>query len=435
MSQEHTAPKNWRDGLTGYHYLVLAVAIMGWMFDTMDQWLFVFAKQHAIRELMGPDASAADIQFNIGIVTTFLMLGWATGGLFFGMVGDRLGRTRTMAITILMYAGFTGLSGLAQNVTQFAALRFLTGLGIGGEFAAGAALVAESLPEHSRATALSLVQAISALGNVMSGVINMGMASMLSLDTAWRWIFALGVIPALLVVLIFFFIEEPAAWQEARKHAKEKGKSMGSIGELFSHPTWRRNTFVGVTLAAVGVTGFWGISVFSAELLRSVLNPENLPDLKQAVEYKVSLAVIGQNVGCFFGALAYAWMARRIGRRWAFAVALLACLVIIPSTFGLTKSFAHALVFFPLMGFGLLAIFGGFAVYFPELYPTRLRSTGIGFCYNVARFVSAFFPILFGNLTGIFGIRWAGAIISAVFIIGLIALPFGPETKDKPLPE
>ncbi len=195
--------KRFSDGLTGYHYLVLVVACLGWSFDTMDQWLFVFAKQHAIRELLGAGATTGDVIKYSNIATAALMIGWAAGGLLFGMIGDRLGRTKTMGLTILLYALFTGLSGLAWNWQSFAALRFLTGLGVGGEFAAGAALVAEAFPAHARATALGIVQATSALGNVTAALINLGFARM---EWNWRWLFGVGVLPALLVVVIFALI-------------------------------------------------------------------------------------------------------------------------------------------------------------------------------------------------------------------------------------
>ncbi len=436
MSEQNTmTQKRWTEGLTGYHYLVLVMAIMGWMFDTMDQWLFVFVKQPAIRALV-PGASEAELNSYIGIATMCMMLGWATGGLFFGIVGDRLGRTKTMAITILMYAGFTGLSGFAHNWIEFSFYRFLTGLGIGGEFAAGTALVAETFPDHARSTALALVQSMSAIGNVLSGVINITLSTMLtSVDSVWRYVFAIGVLPGLLVFIILLYVKEPQAWKDAKERAKKGEEGLGSIKEMFSHPRWRKNTIIGVILATVGVVGFWGISVWSAELLRGVLNPDNLPELRRSTEVKVSLAVIAQNLGCFFGALAYGAVAKQYGRRIGFAIALLGCLIVIPITFLFTNSFPVAVVLFFSMGFMLLAIFSGYAIYFPELYPTRLRSTGVGFNYNVARFISAFGPYIFGSLAQRVGIRYAGVIISSVFVIGLAVLPFAPETKDKPLPE
>ncbi len=436
MSEAMTEkPKKWNEGLTGYHYLVLAVAVMGWMFDTMDQWLFVFAKQPAMRALL-PGVPESELNWYVGIATTCMMLGWATGGLFFGMVGDKLGRTKTMAITILMYAGFTGLSGLSQNWIQFMLFRFLTGLGIGGEFAAGAALVAETFPDHARPTALALVQSMSAIGNILAGVVNLLLSSMISsIEHVWRYVFFVGIVPAFLVFLIRWYIEEPESWSSAKEKAKRGEESLGSIKDLFGDPRWRKHTIIGIVLATVGVVGFWGISVWSAELLRGILNPNNLPELKRATEIKVSLAVMAQNFGCFLGALAYGVVAKNMGRKIGFTLALLGCLIVIPITFLLTNSFATAVIFFFLMGFMLLAIFSGYAVYFPELYPTRLRSTGVGFCYNVARFISAFGPYTFGRLASVVGLRYAGVFISSVFLIGLFVLQYAPETKGKPLPE
>lgn len=426
------ATKRWTEGLTGYHYLVLAVACLGWSFDTMDQWLFVFAKQHAIRDLLGPGATPENVSHYSTIATAALMIGWATGGLFFGMVGDRLGRTRTMAVTILVYAIFTGLSGLSQNWQQFAAFRFLTGLGVGGEFAAGAALVAESFPSHSRAIALGTVQATSALGNVTAGLLNLGFARA---EIGWRWLFAVGIVPALLVVVIFYFVREPEAWQHARALAKKGQGGIGSIPGLFAERTIRRNTIVGLLLASVGVIGFWGISVWTPELLRSVLNPSALPELKSRVEQQISYAGMAQNLGSFFGALGFAWVAQRIGRRWAFVVALAACIAVIPGTFFLTSSFATALVLFFLVGASLLFLLGGYTVYLPELFPTRLRSTGTGFCYNVARFITAGALFVSASLVSTYGLPTTVLIVSSVFVLGFFVLPFAPETKDKPLPE
>jgi MFS family permease len=442
MSQDGMLkPKSWTDGMTRYHLLVLVVACLGWSFDTMDQWLFVFAKQHALRELLtaqgmltGLEKAAADglVGYYSNVATAALMIGWAVGGLFFGMVGDRLGRTKTMALTILTYAIFTGLSGLSQTWEQFALFRFLTGLGVGGEFAAGAALVAETFPSHSRATALGIVQASSSIGNVTAGLLNMGFASM---ALSWRWLFAVGIVPALLVVVIFAFVKEPAAWTESRQRVKAGREKSGTIFGLFSEPWLRRNTLVGLCLAAVGVIGFWGISVWTPELLRGVLNPNGDVALKAATESRISLAGITQNLGGFCGALCFAWVAQRIGRRGAFVIALTACVTVIPATFYFTTSFATALVFFFLMGAALLYFLSGFAVYFPELFPTRLRSTGTGFCYNVARFVTAGALFASAPFVRAYGLSTTVMCVSAVFLLGFIVLIFAPETKDKPLPE
>lgn len=432
MTQQNGAVfrRSWRDGLTGYHYLVLVVASCGWLFDTMDQWLYVLARQPAIADLLDVPLDDPAVKHYSGIVQTLFIIGWATGGFLFGMLGDRFGRTRTMALTVLMYAGFTGLSGLSQNWWQFAAFRFLTGLGVGGEFAAGASLVAEVFPDHARATALGIMQASSAIGNILAGVINLTVAP----TWGWRSVFFVGVLPAFLVFVIRLYVREPERWEDAKKKATGSHMSVGSILELFS-PAYRRGTLVGLGMAAIGIIGFWGISTWSPDLLRGVLNPTNDPALRAATERSVSLAAMAQNFGAFWGALAFAFIAQRIGRLPTFALTFLGCLYIIPATFFLTKSFALALYFFPLMGFFLLMLLGGFAVYFPELYPTRLRATGVGFCYNTARYLAAAAPMVFGHLSAVSGIAAAATILSSAFLFGLFILPVAEETKDKPLPE
>lgn len=424
--------ERWYEGLTSYHILVLVVASLGWAFDTMDQWLYVLARQPALAELLGTPSEDLVAMYG-GIVQAIFIFGWATGGFLFGIVGDKLGRTRAMMITILLYAGFTGMSAISRTWWEFAIYRFLCGLGVGGEFGAGAALIAEVFPERSRAAALGIMQASSALGNISAGLINLTIGA--SPNLGWRYVFAVGMLPALLVFVIRMFVREPERWERKKIAATSGAERLGSLVELFSDPRWRRNTIVGVSLAAVGVIGFWGIGTWSPDLLRSILNPNNLPELEISTERAVSIAIMMQNAGAFFGILSWAWLGERIGRKGAFACSFLLCLIVIPLTFQFTSNFTEALIMFPLMGFFTTSLFGGYAVYFPELYPTRLRATGTGFCYNVARYLAIAGPYTFGHLRAAYGIRAAGSILSLVFCLGLIALPAAPETKDKPLPE
>ena len=473
------APKSWRAGLTPYHYLVLVVACLGWLFDTMDQWLYVMARQPAITELLRHAEMATtpdDVRYYSSLVQGIFLFGWATGGLFFGIVGDRWGRTRCMAITVGMYAVFTGLSGLAQNWQMFALFRFLTGLGIGGEFAAGAALIAEVFPQHARSTALSVMQATSAMGNMAAGVISLSVFSYVPPEMAWRWIFGIGFIPAVLVFAIRLFIKEPDKWKEAQEDAKRGDIKLGVITELLS-PALRRRTLTAVGLAAVGVIGFWGIGTFSPDLLRGAIgdptgdgivyngdqnsaaeveafraalsekdrarfdgltdNPQGRPkeELAKDANQKTSIAIIMQNFGAFFGILAWGWLAQRTGRKPAFAVSLICSAIIVPVTFHFTSSFTVALILYPIMGFFLTSLFGGYAVYFPELFPTRLRATGTGVCYNVARYIAIAGPPALAYLSRPYGFAWGATMLSSVFILGLFILYFAPETKGHELPE
>ncbi|MCL4217126.1 MAG: MFS transporter [Candidatus Hydrogenedentes bacterium] len=440
MGQDSSSTMKWYQGLTGYHWLVLVVAALGWTFDTMDQWLYVLARTPAIKELLGAGATPEMVAKYAANMNGVFIFGWATGGFVFGMIGDRLGRTTTMALTVLIYAVFTAASGLSTSWQMFAIFRFLTGLGIGGEFAAGAALIAEVFPDHARAAALGIMQACSAVGNVAAGVIGLIVASSGGIEatgegiSGWRILFFVGLAPALLVFVIRLFIKEPDKWHHAQAEAAKGGIQLGAITNLFTDPVLRRNTLVGVGLAAVGVIGFWGIGTFSPDLVRASISQSQMDPQKAA-----SVGIIVQNSGAFFGILAWAWLAQRVGRKIAFGVTFGACFVIVPATFHIvlaSGSYTAVLILFPIMGFFTTALFGGYAVYFPELFPTRLRATGTGFCYNVARYVAIGGPWLFGVLTARFDIAMAATLVSFVFLLGLfVVLPFARETKGQPLPE
>lgn len=569
----------WHRELTRYHWFVLIVAALGWLFDTMDQQLFNLARVPAMNELLAPSPgelpSRDDVSFYGGIATAVFLLGWATGGLFFGILGDRIGRARTMMITILAYSLCTGLSALSQNVWDFAFYRFLTGLGVGGEFAVGVALVAEVMPDRARPFALGLLQALSAVGNIMAALISIGLGHMeesgvlgqLSFGgvavTAWRAMFVVGTFPALLALIIRRKLKEPEQWQAAISASNEdliidghvvskRGHRAGSYRELFGNPVYRKRAIVGLILATSGVIGVWGIGFFSIDLNRSVFrksfeqeardsgeaardrdvlrlilkdprsmagwaanlrsgdllnstaqtadaqpimlamrelhgakkeltvasileildkNGKSAERTKLVSDYlqgdpestdgdalaKASMAraksINGRltrwagytsmmlNVGAFFGIYGFTLITHRIGRRKSFAISFVAAGASTAMVFWYLNDVSDVFWMIPLMGFCLLSLFGGYAIYFPELFPTRLRSTGTSFCYNVGRFVAASGPLTLGLLTSeVFvnypePMRYAGVSMCSVFLLGLLALPFAPETRGEPLPQ
>src|SRR5580700_7696988 len=254
---------SWRRELTGYHSWVLSIAALAWSFDTMDQRIFILARGPAMVSLLPAGATPAEITYYSGVVTAVFMLGWAIGGFCFGILGDRWGRAKTMMLTVLLYSAFTGLSALSRGLWDFSLYRFLTGLGVGGEFAAGVTLVAEVMPASARAHALGVLQAFGAVGNIIGSLL-----SFVVLPLGWRWMFVVGVLPALLVAAVFRKMAEPEAWRVAR--AKES-RGTGGVSDLFLNPRWRRNTLVGLTLAISGVVGLWGISLWIPELIREAL--------------------------------------------------------------------------------------------------------------------------------------------------------------------
>ena len=437
----------WYRELSRYHWFVLGVACMGWAFDTMTQQLFALGRRDAMRDLLGAGASSAAISAQAGYATTIFMLGWATGGVIFGVLGDRIGRAKTMTMTILFFTVFTGLSVFARGVWDFNAYRFLCGLGVGGQFAVGVSLVAEVVPERARPYALGAVQACSAVGNMIAALTGIlaGRVEQAGIITgAWRYMFLAGALPAPLALLVFRKLKEPEQWLKARAEKKR----LGSFRELLlGDPRWRRNAIAGLCLAFSGVVGLWGIGFFSYDLLRGPLESAFRAQgfagagLAGKVTTWIGITSLLQNAGGFFGVHAFTWLTHALDRKRAFAVSFVAAMTVTAYTFWNLKTFSDIFWMIPLMGFAQLSLFGGYAIYFPELFPTRLRSTGTSFCYNVGRFVAAAGPFTLGLLTSrVFAgyaepMRYAGVSMCLVFLVGLAALPFLPETKGQALPE
>ncbi|MBN1909006.1 MAG: MFS transporter [Pirellulales bacterium] len=584
MSEVPEKSTKWYHELTGYHWFVLVVCTLAWLFDCGDQQIFALARKPAMGTLLGVDKTNPIVDTYGGFATMIMLIGWATGGIIFGIMGDRVGRAKTMVWTILCYSIFTGLSGFSQTPWDFLLFRFLTGLGVGGQFAVGVSLVAEVMPERARAPALGLLQAFSAAGNVGAALMVMGIGVIenqgyIASDTSWRWMFAIGVIPALLAVVVMSRLKEPERWQKAVAEDGTKHQKAGSISELFGTPRWRKNVIVGMLLASAGVIGLWGIGFFSFDLNRSVfrkkeeqkcrdagdaqldqqflhrlvhdpeavgkvvvrreikvedsdepkivyepalkpqsfisLDPENrdprilfeaivaltedgkpvtvdsvvgaldterkdawkaqtaeerarrkaylevkantketptieseikridarYKDINGEVTFWASITSMMFNIGAFFGVYVFSRVTQRIGRRPTFIIFFALAFFATVTAFLYMDKPSEVFWMVPLMGFFQLSVFGGYAIYFPELFPTRLRSTGVSFCYNIARFVSALGPAALGLLTStVFAdqpepMRYAGVTMSTIFLFGIIVVFFAPETKDQPLPE
>jgi MFS family permease len=418
------------------------------MFDCLDQQLFNIARRPAMRALVAEEQVTA----YSGYATAIFLIGWGTGGIAFGILADLLGRARSMVFTILLYSLFTGLSSLSQGFWDFAFYRFLTGLGVGGQFAVGVSLVAEEMPDRARPFALGMLQALSAFGNITAALVGIVLAYLARdgvIKESWRIMFLVGAVPALLVLVIMRRLREPERWTKmaAEKSLRER---MGAYGaELFRDPRWTRNAVVGLLLASSGIIGLWAIGFFSIDLQQAIfrtrLTAEGLPpeEVTFRVGFWASMTSVMLNLGAFFGIYAFSRVTHHLGRRPTFAVAFVLALFSTAFVFWKFNSIADIFWMIPLMGFCQLALFGGYAIYFPELFPTRLRSTGTSFCYNGARFVAAVGPSALGLLHGQFAkahgdipaFRYAGIVMCAIFLVGLLVLPFAPETKGKPLPE
>jgi MFS family permease len=446
----------WRQ-LNRYHWFVFFVASLAWLFDCLDQQLFILARNSAITALSAPGMDAALLKKAGGNATAIFIAGWALGGLIFGSVGDRIGRARTLTLTVLMYSLFTGLSAFATSVPMFEFFRFVTGLGVGGVFGLSVALVADSLPDGARPHALGLLQALSAVGNITAGSIAVLIGYLetfkIAPGSAWRWMFLIGALPAFLCVFIQMRLKEPEKWVAARAAGRVTGVKFGSYVALLGDRRWRSRALIGMLLCISGVIGLWGIGFFSPELINDVigrsLKAEGIALAKQPGfrTMWVGVNMIVQNAGSFAGMLVFTKLASRHGRRPVFAVGYICAMLSTILVFKFLNRRSDIFWMVPLMGFFQLSLFAGFAIYLPELFPVSLRSTGTSFCYNVGRFIAAAGPLFMGHLTAwlasgattpeqkLHAFRNACGWMSAIFLLGLFVLPFAPETKGKPLPD
>jgi len=446
-NEQVIAPKqgNVLEGVTFYHWLVFIIASAGWLFDCMGQRIHVLSRFPALKELLGPGISDALILSWSGYATTAMIIGWATGGILFGMMSDKWGRVKTMVTTLLAYTIFSGLTGLAQTGVQFLIFRFLGGLGIGGMFGSATTLIAESVPTRIRPLALGFMQTLSSLGNITASLLSTwikpGQAEFYLGYAGWRWIFLAGAAPAILALVIPFVLHEPEAWKEAKRFAREHKdatRQVGRMGDLFRQKQWRKNTFVGIGLGLAGMAGLWGIGFFSPELISTALKNESQAVIDTVRGYGTAF----QDIGSFLGMLTFTIVATYVGRRIAFAGAFILCLGSTIFVFNNLHTGADAYWMLPLMGFAQLSVFGGYSIYFPELFPTRLRGTGVGFCYNTVRYLAAVFPLMLMGLNQLLieqgaahPFRLSATILSSIFLLGLVTLIWAPETKGKPLPQ
>jgi len=432
-----------------HHWFVFSVASLAWLFDCLDQQLFNLARDGAMEDLLADKARAIEYA---PYTTSVFLVGWAIGGLIFGALGDRYGRAKILSLTILMYSVCTGLSSFSHGFADFCAYRFVTGLGVGGVFGLAVALVADSVPDRSRAPALGLLQSLSSLGNITAGLLGMaiGLLAVRRLLPwglqAWQAMFLVGAVPALLCVPILRRLKEPEKWVRAKAEGVRTGVKFGSYATLLRDRKWGKHAWLGLILCSAGIIGLWGIGNFHPRIIRAIIDAHLAGDaltpaaLASKKAYWSSVGLLLQNIGGFFGMLALAKFAQVRGRRPAFALALMLSFLCTLLVFRYLREVEQIYWMLPIMGFGQYSVFGVYAIYLPELFPTSLRSTGTSFCYNFGRLAAASAPFTLGRITrslggNIEGFRTAGMWVSLVLLLGIVVLPFLPETKGKPLPE
>ncbi len=403
--------------------MVCGAAFLGWLFDGFEMGLFPIVARPALMD-MYPGQGEVDAYVGqwMGWITAVFLLGAAAGGFLFGFLGDRLGRVKAMTLSILTYSIFTGMGYFAQTPWDLAGYRFLASLGMGGEWSLGVALVMESWPERWRPLMAGVIGAAANFGFLLVGAV--GKFRVVTQDD-WRWMWLVGIAPAGLVFLIRLFVPESEKW----KTAKANSKGHSPIREVLSPPTLRW-TLLAVCFSSVALIGTWG-SVQWIPVWVDQLAGETQPTAKAEV---AMLSAMGAILGCVSGPL----IGGRLGRRPAFFGLCFASLVVCGVLFRVELDYGttfKCLVFFA--GMTTAAFYGWFPLYLPELFPTRCRATGQGIGYNMGRIMAAGCAIGSGQLVAVFDGDYArmGAVITLVYLVGMIVIWWAPETKGKPLPE
>jgi MFS family permease len=430
MSQlKNPAQEPWYHGVTRYQWLVLIIASAGWIFDAFEGQIYNITRGDMLPDLLKVPADSPLVKSWGEKFLGIFLIGGTIGGWLFSSLADRWGRKPVMALTILFYSIFTGLTAMATELWQVGALRFFVAMGVGGEWAVGAALVAEVFPAKARARAGGIFHASSVIGLWLAAVTG------LAVGEHWRIAYLIGVVPALLVLWVRVSVKEPESWV----HAKEtKGDRLGSFADLLGDARWRSRAIFGALLAMVGLATFWGVVVAGQNLAEDLLKRQGVDPKEAASRGKIAYGFI-QTAGAAVGMVCFGPLSARFGRRATFAMMHICALVItviicwVPSAMG---SYGLLLCLLPIFGFFGLGIHAGYAVYFPELFPTHLRATGSGFCFNTGRILAA--PVLIwlsAWLKQEYDLRVAITLLAGFFLLGLVFLCFLPETRNKELPE
>ena len=421
-----TASTRWYHDVTRYQWLVLTIASLGWVFDAFEGQLYNITRADMLPDLLRVPADDPLVKVWGERFLGIFLIGGTLGGWIFSSMADKWGRKPVMALTILFYSIFSGMTAFASEIWHVGALRFLVAMGVGGEWAVGAALVAEAFPAKARERAGGIFHATSVVGLWLAAGVGLAVAS------NWRVAYLVGIVPALLVLWVRASVKEPETWQAAKSNHSDE---LGSFRALLGNPKWRSRAIFGALLAMVGLATFWGVVIAGQDLSADLLKRLNDPHASE--KSKIAFGFV-QTAGAGVGMLSFGPLSSRIGRRKTFALMHVFALVMTPVICWVPfyfQSFTLMLCLLPIFGFFAQGIHAGYAVYFPELFPTHLRATGAGFCFNTGRILAA--PVLIwgsAEMKRILDLRWAITWLGCLFLLGLLILPFLPETRGKDLP-
>ena len=443
--------------LTKHQRFVLIIAWLGWVFDVMEASFFGLTKQAMMKEMLGAAEYARIGTEWEGRIHGGMIIGWALGGLIFGIVADKWGRGRTLLLTVFIYCLFTGLTSLCQTPSQVLGARFLTGLGIGGEWAAGAALIAETVPNHYRARAAAFLQTAAAFGSIIGVFVSIGAG-----NANWRWVYVAGILPAVLCFVARFRLEgnektpknrgvvetpvEPVGLLESPELSKATTAPTSSLtltdspnsgGESSTNPLFQLLTtrpynirlLAAVLIGVVGIAGGGILPFWLPNLVKDAL-----PGATDAtVAYYKNLTMIVLHLGTLAGVLVFPPLTDRYGRRPSFAGFFVASGLMLYLTATQAVSLPLLFILPPLASFFALGVTAGFGLYFPELFTTQFRATGSGIAYNSARILIAPLQVWIGVNAKTQGVGPTIGLVAMIYVIGLVGLSFAPETRGKKL--
>jgi MFS family permease len=403
--------------ITRYHVLVFIGCWLGGMFDGMDSTLMTVVLPSAIGDLV--HSMAPEVIGHYGsLVGSAFLFGWMLGGVLIGMVGDRLGRIRSMILSIMLYAVFTGLAGLSQTWWQLALCRFLTGLGIGGELVSITTFLAEVWPERSRAIAIGILITSYQAGVLVAGTI-------VKFIPFWRTVFFIGALPAVLTVFLRLTLRESERWMESKQQMREDYRL---LGELFA-PEHRRNLAVGAIAFGGLLIGYWASLSWIPAWIQTFFPPsEGSTQRAVATMWQGSAAVVGCTLA--------GWSADRIGRIPTIVISYAGCFLSSALLFLTNDHFSDAIY----AESAALGFFIGLAqaimyVYLPELFPTRIRATAVGFCLNAGRLSTAIAVLFVGVIVrALGGFAQSAMLFAGAYLFAVAAAWWATETKGKPLP-
>jgi MFS family permease len=418
-------------------------AWIGWMFDGYENYAFVLVMPIAMRQLVPPD-QIDRVALYSGAVLAATLVGWATGGVIFGIVSDYLGRKRVLMLSILWYSVFSGLTFFAPSYQILMLCRFLTGLGLGAEWGAGTAIVAELWPATHRGRAAGILQSAFGAGFFVASVAwyFVGRAG----PESWRYMFLIGALPALMLLYIQREVEESPMWlevRERRRQAKSDATRRGTaivedrkvvqftLTYVMSDPQLRRRIALLLLMSLSTVIGWWSIStwipLYAGQLAAAV---------GQDAQRTASLTGVTYNIGTVAGYIVFGAVADHWGRKPTIGLYYVGAFVMSIGLFLFVKSPSVMLLVAGINGFFTLGQFSWMSVYLPELFPTAVRGTAISLVFNASRFVAALGPLFAGYLIATTGsITQTAVAMSFIYIVGMVTTPIaGPETRGRPLP-